>query len=261
MNTITASGIGGNPEIISVIGLSIMKLRKQEGLTQMELAEKIGVSFQAVSNWERGISCPDIERLAELSRLFHVSLDEITGNHKTVASIDAACKEDAPITPADVEAASPFLTQAQTDQAANKCCFSEADLVKVAPFVSQRFVDEFAVGKLQETGDLTSIQKIAPFISTKLLDQFAEERYAATGDLHAIAGIIPFISDSKLEKLAKNAYEKDGIPAISCAAPFLPTAFLDTLAKEALKKYGLGGLSPILAFISSHILEDYLKEG
>ena len=51
MNTTTASDAGGNAEIISVIGLNIMKLRKQEGLTQMELAEKMGVSFQAVSNW------------------------------------------------------------------------------------------------------------------------------------------------------------------------------------------------------------------
>ena len=230
MNTITASDAGGNAEIIGVIGLNIMKLRKQEGLTQMELAEKMGVSFQAVSNWERGLSCPDIERLAEISRLFNVSLDEITENRKTVASIDAARKEDAPITPADIEAAAPFLTQAQTDQAATKCCFSEADLVKVAPFVSQSFVDEFAANKVRETGDLTGIKKIAPFIS-----------------------------DSKLEELAKIAYEKDGIPALSCAASFLRTTFLDALAVDALKKYGLGGLSPILAFISSHILEDYLR--
>ena len=260
-STKTASDAGGNAEIIGVIGLNIMKLRKQEGLTQMELAEKMGVSFQAVSNWERGLSCPDIERLAEISRLFNVSLDEITENRKTLASIDAARKEDAPITPADIEAAAPFLSQAQTDQAATKCCLSENDLAKVAPFVSQSFIDEFAANKVRETGDLTGIKKIAPFISTKLLDQFAEERYAAARDLHAITAIIAFISDSKLEELAKIAYEKDGIPALSCAAPFLRTTFLDALAVDALKKYGLGGLSPVLAFVSSHILEEYLKKG
>lgn len=261
MNTITVSGADGSMEIISTIGLNIMKLRKKEGLTQMELAEKMGVSFQAVSNWERGISCPDIERLAELSRLFHVSLDEIMGNRKTAATVDAVCKEDASVTTEDVQTAAPFLTQEQADHAANKCCFSENDLVKVAPFVSQSFIDEFAINKVRETGDLTGIKKIAPFISTKLLDQFAEEGYAAAGDLYAIKTIIPFISDSKLEELTKIAYEKDGIPAISCAAPFLRTTFLDKLAVEALNKHGLGGLSPILAFISSHILEDFLKSG
>lgn len=56
MNTITVSGADGSMEIISSIGINIMKLRKKEGLTQMELAEKMGVSFQAVSNWERGVS-------------------------------------------------------------------------------------------------------------------------------------------------------------------------------------------------------------
>lgn len=38
------------------VGINISKMRKSKGLTQMELADKLGISFQAVSNWERGIS-------------------------------------------------------------------------------------------------------------------------------------------------------------------------------------------------------------
>ena len=42
------------------VGRKIAKCRKERGMTQMELANQMGISFQAVSNWERGSSMPDI---------------------------------------------------------------------------------------------------------------------------------------------------------------------------------------------------------
>ena len=38
------------------VGINISKLRKLKGMTQMEMADMLGISFQAVSNWERGVS-------------------------------------------------------------------------------------------------------------------------------------------------------------------------------------------------------------
>ncbi len=49
--------------------------RKQSGLTQNEVAEKLGITFQAVSLWERGETCPDVDKLAELASIYHVSTD------------------------------------------------------------------------------------------------------------------------------------------------------------------------------------------
>lgn len=57
------------------IGNKIHELRKNFGLSQENLAKKIGVSFQAVSKWENGISCPDIEILPKIADIFHVSID------------------------------------------------------------------------------------------------------------------------------------------------------------------------------------------
>jgi len=54
---------------ITQIGLNIMKARKAAGLPRMELAEQMGISFRTVSNWELGLSCPDIVKLEELSAL------------------------------------------------------------------------------------------------------------------------------------------------------------------------------------------------
>ncbi len=59
----------------TTLGRRIAALRKQQNLTQDELAEKLGLSSQAVSKWENELSCPDIMLLPELARILHVTVD------------------------------------------------------------------------------------------------------------------------------------------------------------------------------------------
>ena len=60
-------------------GDRISFLRKLKGLTQAQLAEKLGISAQAVSKWESGLSCPDIMMLVPLADIFNVSTDMLLG--------------------------------------------------------------------------------------------------------------------------------------------------------------------------------------
>lgn len=62
------------------LGIKLADLRKRNGYSQEALAEKMGVSRQAVSKWERGDSTPDTDTLIELARLYSVSLDALVGN-------------------------------------------------------------------------------------------------------------------------------------------------------------------------------------
>lgn len=64
-----------NTEIAS----KLLALRKQNGFSQEELAEKLNVSRQAVSKWERGEASPDTENLIALARLYGISLDRLFG--------------------------------------------------------------------------------------------------------------------------------------------------------------------------------------
>ena len=61
-------------------GKNLAALRKSKNLTQTELAQQLHFTFQSVSNWERGISSPDIETILRLAEFFGVSTDELLGN-------------------------------------------------------------------------------------------------------------------------------------------------------------------------------------
>lgn len=59
------------------VGRAIAQLRRDAGMTQAELAERLYVTHQSVSKWETGAALPDITTLHALSRLMNVSLDEL----------------------------------------------------------------------------------------------------------------------------------------------------------------------------------------
>ena len=59
------------------IGKLIAKLRKEKGLTQQELGEKVNVGSRAVSKWERGLTLPDITIINELSKILGITSDEL----------------------------------------------------------------------------------------------------------------------------------------------------------------------------------------
>ncbi len=64
------------------LGAIIAELRKQHGMTQLELAEKMGVTDKAVSKWERDLSCPDINSLPNLAEILGVSVEELMQTKK-----------------------------------------------------------------------------------------------------------------------------------------------------------------------------------
>ena len=73
---------------MNTIGSRIAKCRKEKGMTQEELAIKLGVSAQAVSKWEHDISCPDISLLPQLVRVLGITSDELlTGRTSDVVLV------------------------------------------------------------------------------------------------------------------------------------------------------------------------------
>ncbi len=60
-------------------GQRFQRLRKAKGFTQEQIADKVNISYQAVSKWENDINSPDISILGELANILEVTVDELLG--------------------------------------------------------------------------------------------------------------------------------------------------------------------------------------
>ena len=95
------------------IGNQIRSLRTQRGVTQEALAEKLGVSAQAVSKWERGSATPDIGLLPGISAFFGVSIDELfaLSDDTRIERIQNMLSDERVLNPATVEREQEFLLE------------------------------------------------------------------------------------------------------------------------------------------------------
>ena len=73
----------------ATLGKRITTNRKRLGLTQDQLAEKLGITAQAVSKWENDLSCPDISILPKLADIFGITTDELLGREKAIPICEA----------------------------------------------------------------------------------------------------------------------------------------------------------------------------
>lgn len=64
---------------MQTIGKRLAEIRKSKKLKQMELAERLNVSQQVISNIERGVTTPDIEQLKKIADIYNISLDQLVG--------------------------------------------------------------------------------------------------------------------------------------------------------------------------------------
>ncbi len=69
------------------IGKKLYELRKQSGFTQDYVADKLGVSSQAVSKWENDLSCPDIMLLPQIAELYGITVDELFKSNEVQSNV------------------------------------------------------------------------------------------------------------------------------------------------------------------------------
>ena len=97
-----------------ILADKIIDLRKKNGLSQEELAEKLGVSRQSISKWEGAQSVPDMGRVVQMSELFGVSTDYLLKDELELAVPETAPEETRERT-VGMEEANAFLRVRETD--------------------------------------------------------------------------------------------------------------------------------------------------
>ncbi|OWA35161.1 hypothetical protein B9G55_10805 [Saccharibacillus sp. O16] len=220
------------------IGLTLARMRKESGMTQMELADRMGISYQAVSSWERGTTMPDISKLPLLADSLGVSIDQILnggrGSELVRKIVEGPVEEKfAPgeVTVEEFQELAPLLPTKQADAVFSRTVQpgSLSELVSLAPFISEEVLGECA---LQASGSvaLFELASLAPFLPTSVIDELALRGYADSG-VSSITTIAPFMSQEGLDAVVNRLSSDGASPAeLMTLAPFMSRENLNALA-------------------------------
>lgn len=133
---------------MQAIGRKISAKRKERDMTQVDLADKLGVTYQAVSSWERGHSMPDIAKLPDISQVLAVSIDELLDNAAAATLVKNVLTGQEPQAP-DMEAlvdVAPILKPSQIETLTNKNTIaSEEFLVEMACHLDSEKIKEIVL--------------------------------------------------------------------------------------------------------------------
>ena len=223
------------------IGKRIAELRKSKNITQMALADMMGISFQAVSNWERGESMPDISKLGELSEIFGVSIDDILCNKRAAEIVEeiSAGEKPSDITPEELTEAVPLMAPEQAEESIkeNKEKMTISQLAALAPYMNGDDLGEIAVGLAKNGGSLEEVAALAPYMDEDDVGKVVRELVKNGGSLEDIAALAPFMDDDDIKELAKEKLKSSGkIEDISAFVPFMDEDDIGEIIKHMLSK-------------------------
>ena len=186
------------------IGKRLAEMRKRRDMTQFELADKLGISSQAVSNWERGNSMPDISKLPEIAGIFEVSVDELLG--ADAGTVRAAFSPNGT-----------GLSESTEEELADLASIAKpsvmVDLIEkmpncprlvtaFLPYLSESTVESLAVSSF-ERGE--SVAVYLPYLRKEVVERFLEET-EKKGE--PISLYLPFLEESAVKKYALRAIER-----------------------------------------------------
>lgn len=273
------------------IGKRISVARKSNNMTQMEFADKLNVSFQAVSNWERGISMPDIAKLPDIASLLGLSIDELLGRDSNainaivsnnwdeysneqnitgeevvdIISIlkpqqadDFFKKNEELLNIREIEQTLPFLGTDICNKLflkyINQNAFEQAE--RVAPFVTVELINQTMPKKIDEG---YRVGNLIAFMDCGIRDSMILKIFEAKG-IQALDDYLPFASKSFIEKIALIEYEKNKLRYFEHIAPFMEKELLSDMAKNAIEKYGIVAISHLVQFIDKDVLKNFVNE-
>lgn len=242
-------------------GKAIAKARKAKNMTQMELADAMNISYQAVSNWERGVSMPDISKLPELSEILGISIDDILGKNSAVIKNLLINGDFNDATVEELVEAVPLLKPSQIEKVVGEMGkkIDWTDIFEVLEYLSEDFCAEL-FRRAVEDGEDEAIKKLLEYVDEDVVDEMAQKRYEQ-GGVSVIWEWRDYISEDAWTELAKDIYQKEGIPGIRQVADYIDEDVLNEIAADALRQGGMKAVKAIADYIDyEEVLEKYIRE-
>jgi transcriptional regulator with XRE-family HTH domain len=250
-------------------GAYIAQLRKERDWTQVELADRLHVTHQAVSRWETGDSFPDLATLAQLAQVFKVRVDNLmyansgassdTGRDQVIEELAAGHADQVAdllkAKPSDIDAvieSGPLTRPSLMNKVVQNMRgyqFNLQQVIGLAPFVSQELLDTLVSG-LSEKLDIQSLLALAPFLSRPKLQDLVGQFEGAI-DIQHLIGLAPFVERDRLDELTKLVVQDkiEGYQLIALA-PFVSRPVLDTLVERVpATEMGIDQVTSLAPFI------------
>ena len=261
---------------VNGVSEKIRNARIKKNMTQSSLADELGVSFQAISNWERGNSLPDISKYEDLCRILDINLEELLGfgaESKTISKIlkRKNHEETAPVTVEEIVPIAPILPPEDlkdTLKIHKEQCNTKTGLkklLKLFPFLDQQTIDIMVEDAV--LGDISELIAAAPFLTKenmrKLLEGWQknkpEDKKVSPGSLTALA---PFLDREMFDMLLDHVeMGENDINQIIAVAPFLTKENMRKLLegwqknKPEDKKVSPGSLAGLAPFLDRKMFE------
>lgn len=236
------------------IGKRILKLRKERNMTQVDLADRLGISYQAVSSWERGNSMPDIAKIPELAELFQVSIDELIGPSKVVNAVlntDAEQWKDEHFAEEEIEEAIPILKPVQiTELIGSMDKAVVKDIRAFLPYMNEEDIKELAQEALHAG---KSINEYLPFLNEEDIKDFAQETLRAGKGINEY---LPFLEEEDIKEFAQETLRAG--KGIIEYLPFLNEQDIKEFATEALRAGK--SINEYLPFLNEEDIKEFAQE-
>lgn len=254
-----------------ITGAYIARLRKERDWTQLELADRLHVTHQAVSRWETGDSFPDLVTLAQLAQLFGIHMEALLDGEQAITAAEttrdqvleelkeghvervAALAKATPTGMQTVIEVGPLTRPSMMTRIVEKMAdyhFTLEQAIDLGPFISRELMDTIIAG-LDEKISAQALIDLAPFMSRPGLGQRAEQLDLGAMDFAMLEALAPFIDRSITDRLASALAEgKISLDQLVSLAPFISRAvvgqLVERLAEDELSIEQVVSLAPFV---------------
>ncbi len=236
----------------------LIDLRKKAGMSQEELAEKCGVSRQAVSKWEGAQSVPDLGRIVQLSELFGVSTDYLLKDELEAEGTGPLQETDAPLRALGMEEANAFLEA--KERSAGRTALGVL-LCILSPIVLILLCSAWGTGRLPWTeaqaagvGMAALLLMIGGAVAIIVPNSLRMERYAwlEREQLDTLYGVSGMVRERQ-ERFRPVYTRQMTLGVVLCVLAVIPV-FLVLLVGENDDFYGACGMALLLALVAVGVL-------
>lgn len=246
------------------VSKTISRLRKERNMTQMELADKLGISFQAVSNWERGQTMPDIGKLAELADILGVSIDELLGNGNSAKVVEKLIHEEPvedELTTDDFLDVAPLVKPRQAEKLFEnvRSKLSMKELLMAAPFLPESTLDSMAVEAAKREKSFNNMIGLLPFISKDAIGRCLDYVIEDGIEIKKLIAAAPFLGKENVTRLADQVLKTGDLKQLVALAPFMKKKKLTEAALQFAQTEGFTGILPLLPFLDKEDLNRFFQ--